>query len=135
MDGEFGSGIVRLKCRSGFLDTRTRLLAILRRRRLKVSAEIDHSGDAAAVGMPLAPTRLFIFGNPAAGTPLMLCAPSTALDLPLKALVYQDGDDVWIAYNSPEYLQQRHGFPSALLKNISAIREICEEAADDRPIQ
>ncbi len=129
MNVELGWGIVRLECRSGFLDTVTRLKAALRRRQLKLLAEIDHSGDAALVGMPMPATRLFIFGNPAAGTPFMLCAPSTALDLPLKALVYEEGEAVWIAYNSPEYLQQRHGFPNALLNNISGIREICEEAA------
>jgi uncharacterized protein (DUF302 family) len=129
MDDELGWGIVRLRCRSGFLDTVTRLMAALQRRHLKVLAEIDHSRDAASVGMPMPPTKLFIFGNPESGTPLMLCAPSTALDLPLKALIYEDGNEVWIAYNSPAYLQQRHGFPDALLKNVSGIREICEEAA------
>jgi uncharacterized protein (DUF302 family) len=129
MDDELGWGIVRLRCRYGFLDTVTRLMAALQRRHLKVLAEIDHSRDAASVGMLMPATKLFIFGNPEAGTPLMLCAPLTALDLPLKALIYEDGNEVWIAYNSPAYLQQRHGFPDALLKNVSGIREICEEAA------
>ncbi len=69
--------------------------------------------------MDLPATKLFIFGNPAAGTPLMLCAPLTVPDLPLKVLVYAEGDEVCIAYNSPAFLQQRHGFPGALLKNIS----------------
>ena len=129
MNDELGWGIVRLRCRSGFLDTVARLMAALQRRHLKVLAEIDHSRDAAAVGMPMPASKLFIFGNPAAGTPLMLCAPLTALDLPLKALIYEDRNEVWIAYNSPAFLQQRHGFPTALLNNISGIREICEEAA------
>jgi uncharacterized protein (DUF302 family) len=129
MNDKLGMGIVRLRCRSGFLDTVKRLMAALQRRYLTLLAEIDHSGDAASVDLRMPATRLFIFGNPVAGTPLMLSAPSTALDLPLKALVYEDGEAVWIAYNTPEYLQQRHGFPNALLKNISGIREICEEAA------
>lgn len=129
MKQELGIGIVRLRCRSGFLDTVARLNIALERRHLKVVAEVDHSGDAALVGIPMPDTKLFIFGNPAAGTPLMLSAPLTALDLPLKALIYEEEGVVWIAYNSPDYLQQRHGFPNALLKNISAIRDICEEAA------
>ena len=123
------NGIVQLRCRSGFLDTVERLMVSLKRRHLKLLAVIDHSGDAASVGMPMPATRLFIFGNPAAGTPLMLSAPSVALDLPLKALVYEEADTVWIAYNSPEYLQQRHDFPDSLLTNIGGIREICGEAA------
>lgn len=135
MTEELGCGIVRLKCQYGFQDTVTRLMASLRRRHLKLLAEINHSGDAAAVGMPMPATRLFIFGNAAAGTPLMLCAPSTALDLPLKALVYEDGQAVWIAYNTPEYLQQRHRFPNALLKNVNGIREICEEASNGSCLQ
>ena len=129
MNDEMGTGIVRLRCRSRFKDTVARLKDALRSRHLKLVAEIDHGGDAALIGMSMPATKLFIFGSSAAGTPIMLSAPLSALDLPLKALVFEDGEAVWIAYNSPEYLQQRHGFPNALLKNVSGVREICEQAA------
>ncbi len=110
------------------LETVVRLKAALERRNLRLLAEIDHSNHASSVGISMPATRLFIFGNPVAGTPLMLHAPLAALDLPLKVLVHEEEGSVWIAYNSPEYLQQRHGFSDVLLKDISAIREICEEA-------
>jgi uncharacterized protein (DUF302 family) len=128
MKDDLGWGIVRLECRSGFRETVARLEIALERRHLRVLAEIDHSGDAASVGISMPATRLFIFGNPVAGTPLMLQVPLAALDLPLKALVFEEGGSVWIAYNSPEYLQHRHGFSDILLTNVSGIREICQEA-------
>ena len=75
------------------------------------------------------PTQLLIFGNPKGGTPLMIAAPSTAIDLPLKALVWEDADGkVWLSYNSPDYLQQRHGFPADLEKNIAAIEPLLAQA-------
>jgi len=92
-------------------------------------ASIDHSGGAAALGLEMKPTKLLIFGNAKAGTPLMLAAPTTALDLPLKALVWEDQDGkVWISYNTPEYLQERHGFPKELMANVAGIRVIVEES-------
>ena len=75
------------------------------------------------------PTKLLIFGSPKAGTPLMLAAPSSAIDLPLKILVWEDGQSkVWISYNSPQYLQIRHGFPQGLLQNIAAIETLATAA-------
>ncbi len=75
------------------------------------------------------PTELLIFGNPKSGTPVMIASPTTALDLPLKALVWEDVEGkVWLSYNSPEYLQQRHSIPDDLLKKISGVRAIAEEA-------
>ena len=72
--------------------------------------------------MEMHPTKLLVFGNPKAGTPLMIAAPTVAIDLPLKALIWEDSDgDVWISYNSPEYLQQRHQFPADLIKNIAGV--------------
>ncbi|WP_254063720.1 DUF302 domain-containing protein [Granulicella sp. S190] len=105
-----------------------RLMSILEAKALSVAAIVDHSGDAAKVGLSMPPTKLVIFQNPKAGTPLMLAAPSIAIDLPLKVLL-SEGDDskVWVTYNSPEYLQARHNFPPDLLKNIAAIKAICEE--------
>jgi uncharacterized protein (DUF302 family) len=93
-------------------------------------AMIDHGGEAAKVGMNMPPTKLLIFGNPKGGTPLMLAAPRSAIDLPLKLLVWQDGDGkVWISYNQPGYLQERHGFPADLLPNIAVIEAIASAAA------
>jgi uncharacterized protein (DUF302 family) len=92
---------------------------------------VDHSGEAAKVGMSLPPTKLLIFGNPKAGTPLMAAAPSAALDLPLKILVWQDGGGkVWVSYNSPQYLQDRHGFPSELTVNIAVVEALARNAAE-----
>jgi uncharacterized protein (DUF302 family) len=75
------------------------------------------------------PAQLLIFGNPKAGTPLMIASPSIAIDLPLKALAWEDVDGkVCLSYNKPEYLKERHGVPTDLLKNISAIGALVEEA-------
>jgi uncharacterized protein (DUF302 family) len=75
------------------------------------------------------PTKLLIFGNPKAGTPLMIASPSVAIDLPLKALVWEDGEGkVWLSYNSPDYLKERHRIPDELLQNIAGIGVICSEA-------
>jgi uncharacterized protein (DUF302 family) len=96
-----------------------------------VFAVVDHSGEAAKVGMSLAPTKLLIFGSPKAGTPLMAAAPSAALDLPLKILVWQDGaGKVWVSYNSPQYLQDRHGFPPDLTANIAVVETLARNAAE-----
>jgi uncharacterized protein (DUF302 family) len=77
------------------------------------------------------PTRLLIFGSPRAGTPLMLAAPSVAIDLPLKILVWEDTEGkVWVSYNSPAYLQERHGFPPDLVQNIAAVEALAMAAAE-----
>ena len=77
------------------------------------------------------PTQLLIFGNPKAGTPLMIASPSIAIDLPLKALAWQDATGrVWLSYNTPEYLKERHGLPENLVKNISAIGGLVEKAVE-----
>lgn len=115
-------------------ETLDRLGAILQKLGIPVLARIDHSGGAAAMGLEMKPTKLVIFGNAKAGTPLMLAAPTLALDLPLKALVWEDAEGkVWVSYNTPEYLQQRHGFPKELCANIAGIRLIVEESV--RPQQ
>jgi uncharacterized protein (DUF302 family) len=80
--------------------------------------------------MEMRPTKLLIFGNPKAGTPLMLAAPSIAIDLPLKILIWEDGQGkVWLSYNSPAYLQERHGVPQELLQNIAVVEALAEAAA------
>jgi uncharacterized protein (DUF302 family) len=86
---------------------------------------VDHSGEVEKSGLEMKPTKLLLFGNPKAGTPLMLASPSTAIDLPLKVLVWEDAaKKVWISYNNPEYLQKRHVFPEDLLPSISALRTL-----------
>lgn len=124
------SGIVNESSSHSVDETVERLQATLRANGLTLFALVDHSGEAEKVGMKMRPTKLLIFGSPKAGTLLMLAAPSTAIDLPLKILVWEDGENkVWIMYNSPEYLQKRHGFPGELLKNISAVGKLALAAA------
>jgi uncharacterized protein (DUF302 family) len=92
---------------------------------------IDHSGEAGKAGMKMPPTKLLIFGNPKGGTPLMLAAPSVAIDLPLKILVWQDSQGkVWLSYNSPAYLQERHGLPQDLLQNIAVVGTLAAKAGE-----
>jgi len=110
-------------------ETIQRLSALLKSKGVAIFALIDHSGEAEKAGLKMRPTQLLIFGNPKGGTPLMLAAPSTAIDLPLKALVWEDADGkVWLSYNSPDYLQQRHGFPADLKKNVAAIEPLLAQA-------
>ncbi len=107
-----------------------KLEAILDAKGVKLFAVIDHSGEAEKAGMKMPPTKLLIFGNPKAGTPVMLAAPSAALDLPLKALIWEDaGGKVWISYNSAVYLQARHHFPDELLPNLAALDGLVKAAA------
>jgi uncharacterized protein (DUF302 family) len=103
-------------------ETVERLKGLLQAKGIMVFALVDHSGEAGKVGVRMPPTKLVIFGNPQAGTPLMLAAPSIALDLPLKILVWQDsGGNVWLSYNSPAYLQERHGLAPELLPTLAAV--------------
>jgi len=107
-----------------------KLTGILRAKDIKVFALIDHSGEAEKIGMKMAPTKLLIFGNPKAGTPLMLAAPTLAIDLPLKILVWEDSHGKrWLSYNSPDYLKKRHHLPDNLVQNIAAIEALAEAAA------
>ena len=103
----------------------------MRAKGVKLFALVDHSGEAEQVGMSMRPTKLLIFGNPKAGTPLMIAAPSTAIDLPLKILVWEDsGARVWISYNTPEYLRARHKLPPELLQNIAVVETLAAAAAE-----
>jgi uncharacterized protein (DUF302 family) len=125
------NGIVSVLSSHSFDETVSRLQNLLQQNNITLFALIDHSGEAEKVGLKMIPTRLFIFGNPKTGTPLMQSAPSTAIDLPLKLLVSQDPErKVWITYNEPEYLQQRHGFPTTLIQNISAVEKLARKAAE-----
>jgi uncharacterized protein (DUF302 family) len=112
-------------------ETLARLQAILKEKGIMVFALIDHSGEAEKAGLAMRPTQLLIFGNPKGGTPLMVAAPRLAIDLPLKALAWQDEQGkVWLSYNSPEYLQERHGFPADLMKNIAGIAALVQKAVE-----
>jgi uncharacterized protein (DUF302 family) len=114
--------MVHLSSAHPFQETLKRLDSILQSRGLAVFARIDHSGEAEKVGLMMHPTQLIIFGSPKAGTPLMVASPTLAIDLPLKALVWEDaGGKVWVSYNSVEYLKQRHNIPDELVKNIAGI--------------
>jgi uncharacterized protein (DUF302 family) len=124
-------GIVNIPSKHSVDETVDRLKNILQSKQIMLFALIDHSGEAAKVGMKMPPTKLLIFGNPKGGTPLMLAAPSLALDLPLKILVSEDAQGkVWLSYNSPEYLRERHGLPSNLLPNIAIIETMAATAAE-----
>ena len=110
-------------------ETVCRLEAVLAAKGIPVLGKINHSAGAIAAGLSMPPTEVLIFGNAKAGTPIMLAAPTAAIDLPLKTLVWQDSTGaVWVSYNTPEYLQQRHGFPAELIPNISGIRTLVEAA-------
>ena len=129
-EGTAASGMIRLRG-SGSVDASfARLEAAVAQRGLTVFARIDFAADAASVGLVLRPTRLLLFGNPRAGTPLMAVAPTVALDLPLKILVWEAADGaVWIGYNRPEYLVERHGVPTGLLANVRAVEALAAIAA------
>ena len=111
-------------------DVLRRVQTLARARGLTVFAQIDFSGDAERSGLELRPTGLVILGNPKGGTPLMVATPTVAIDLPLKILTWHDVEgQTWVAYNKPEYLQARHGFPEELMKNIAALGALAEAAA------
>jgi len=124
-------GIIDKPSNHSVEETVERLKNILQAKGVTLFALIDHSGEAEKIGMKMPPTKLLVFGSPKAGTPLMLAAPSIALDLPLKILVWEDLQaKVWISYNSPVYLQQRHGLPQDLLQNIAVVETLATKAGE-----
>jgi uncharacterized protein (DUF302 family) len=124
-------GIIDVPSRYSVPETLERLEAILKEKGITVFALVDHSGEAEKGGLKMRPTQLLIFGSPKGGTPLMVAAPRLAIDLPLKALAWQDEHgQVWLSYNSPEYLQQRHGFPTELVRNIAGIGALIQAAVE-----
>ena len=123
--------LINLESHHGTDETVERLKAILDSKGVTLFALVDHSGEAEKVGMKMPPTKLLIFGSPKAGTPLMLAAPSIAIDLPLKILVWEDtSGKVWVSWNSPEYLRDRHNLPEELLKNIAVVGALANKAAE-----
>jgi uncharacterized protein (DUF302 family) len=122
-------GIKIMAASSGIDETMDRLETLAKKRGLTVFARINFAKDAAAAGLTMQPTQLLILGSPAAGTPLMVAAPGTALDLPLKVLAWQDvANRCWVSFNTAEYLQQRHGFPTALIANIAGLEKLVQAA-------
>jgi uncharacterized protein (DUF302 family)/uncharacterized membrane protein YidH (DUF202 family) len=124
-------GIVEKPSNHSVDQTVDRLKNILHSKGVTLFALIDHSGEAEKVGLKMLRTKLLIFGNPRAGTPLMLAAPSSAIDLPLKILIWEDAPGkVWVSYNTPAYLQERHGLPPDLLQNIAMVETLAAQAAE-----
>ncbi len=125
-------GIVDVRSQHPVLETVAKIRSILAAKTVTLFALVDHSGEAEKVGMKMRPTKLLIFGSPRAGTPVMLSAPSIAIDLPLKLLVWEDeSGQAWISYNSAEYLGSRHNVPSELMQNLAAVGAIAAAAAKE----
>jgi len=124
------NGIISIPSNHSVDQTVEKLKGILQAKGVALFALIDHSGEAEKVGMKMRPTKLLIFGNPKAGTPVMQAAPSIAIDLPLKILIWEDAEGrVWLSYNSPAYLQRRHGVPQDLMQNIVVVEKLAIAAA------
>ena len=125
------NGLVSIASKYSVEETMQRLESLLKERGIIIFARVDHSGEADKVGLQLHPTKLLIFGSPKGGTPLMQAAPTVTIDLPLKALFWEDADGkVWLTYNDPAYLQQRHNFPVALLPNIAGVNALFQKAVE-----
>ena len=130
MQTQIDSGIVSRQCPHTVDETVAKLQTLLDERKIRLFAVVDHSGEAAKIGMHMPHTKLLIFGNPKAGTPVMLAAPPSAIDLPLKLLVREDaGGKTWISYNDPKYFQDRHHLPAELVQNLAVAGVLAEQAA------
>ena len=124
-----GAGIIGKPSRHSVSETLDKLEAVLLSKGIKVFARIDHSGEAAKAGLAMQPTQLLIFGNPRGGTPIMVAAPCAAIDLPLKALAWQDAaGQVWLSYNDPHYLQQRFGLGEQDIAPIAGLSSLIDLA-------
>jgi uncharacterized protein (DUF302 family) len=123
--------MIDVSSRHSVPETLARLQSLIKEKGMTVFALVDHSGEAEKAGLKMLPTQLLIFGSPKGGTPLMVAAPRLAIDLPLKALAWQDEQgQVWLSYNTPEYLQERHGFPAELMKNIAGVSALIQKAVE-----
>jgi uncharacterized protein (DUF302 family) len=124
------TGIERLASPHDFAATVGKVESVLGAKGLTIFAKIDFSGDAERAGLKMLPTQQIVFGNPKAGTPVMVAAPTSAVDLPLKIVISQDANGkVWLSYNTPEYLAERHGIPAEFVRNIAGIRPLAQAAA------
>jgi uncharacterized protein (DUF302 family) len=125
------NGIIRKPSNHSVDESVAKLKGILESKGVKLFAVVDHSGEAEKAGLKMPATKLLIFGNPKGGTPLMLASPSAAIDLPLKILVAEDASGkVWLSYNSPEYLKERHNLPAELLQNIAVVDSLATKAGE-----
>jgi len=125
------NGMIHLTSPYSVPETLRRLESLLQARGLAIFARVDHSGEAEKAGLKMRPTELLIFGSPKQGTPLMVASPTLAIDLPLKALAWEDASGkVWLSYNNPEYLKQRHNIPDELMKNISGVGALLQKALE-----
>jgi uncharacterized protein (DUF302 family) len=126
-----GNGLIKIASRYSVDETVQKLEAAFRDKGMMIFALIDHSGEAEKVGLKMRPTKVVIFGSPKGGTPLMVATPSLAIDLPLKALVAEDtAGKVSVTYNDPAYLQQRHGVPAELIKNLAGAGALIAKAVE-----
>jgi uncharacterized protein (DUF302 family) len=124
-----GDGIISKESKFSVSETLDRVDALLRSKGIKIFVRVDHSGEAEKAGLKMPPTQLLIFGNPKVGTPVMLAAPTAAIDLPLKALAWRDGDGkVWLSYNDPEYLKKRYSLTDEQIKTIAGTGSLIEQA-------
>ena len=125
------NGIISIPSNHSVDQTVEKLKGILEAKQVTLFALVDHSGEAEKVGMKMRPTKLLIFGNPKAGTPLMQAAPTSAIDLPLKILIWEDANGkVWVSYNASDYLERRHAIPEELLQNIAVVETLAAKAAE-----
>jgi uncharacterized protein (DUF302 family) len=124
-----GEGIISKASKYSVPETLDRVDALLQSKGIKIFVRVDHSGEAEQVGLKMLPTQLLIFGNPKGGTPIMLAAPTSAIDLPIKALAWQDADGkVWLSYNDPEYIKERFALTDDEIKTIVGIGPLIEQA-------
>ena len=127
-------GIVTLRSSLPIDETMAKLKAAIQAKGLTVFAVVDHSGEARKAGLEMPETKLFIFGSPAAGTPIMLAAPTAAIDLPMKMLIAEDGAGaVWVSYSTTGYLQARHGFPPELEAGIAGVAALAQMITNAAP--
>jgi uncharacterized protein (DUF302 family) len=125
------NGLIQIPSHYSVGETVTRLGAAFEAKGMKVFGIIDHSGEAEKVGLKMRPTRVMLFGSPKGGTPLMVAAPSLAIDLPMKVLIAEDEQGkVSVTYNSPDYLKQRHGVPDDLIRNLAGAGAVIEKAVE-----
>ncbi|MDD2899721.1 MAG: DUF302 domain-containing protein [Desulfuromonadaceae bacterium] len=124
------TGLTTIPSSFSVIETVNRLESLLKEKGITVFARIDHQAEAAKAGLTMKASQLLIFGNPKAGTPLMKAAPTTAIDLPLKALAWEDANGkVWLSYNRPDFLKQRHGLSEDQLKPLAPLGGLIEKSA------
>jgi uncharacterized protein (DUF302 family) len=122
------NGVARLTSPFSFRETVQRILDALSAHGIKVFATWDQQAEANAVGLTMPPTTLIVFGNPKAGTPLMLAQPEAALDLPLKALILESDGQASVCFNTPDYILRRHGLPEPMSANLAPAFALIERA-------